>query len=58
MGSIQDYVKKFITIILDIHEIIEKDKPFYFINNLSWQAIIKLQRRKVQNLTDTMTIAM
>ena len=54
-GLVQDYVKKFMTIMLDIHDMMKKDKLFYFINGLSQDATIELQRRKVQNLANAMT---
>ena len=34
-GSVQDYVKKFITIMLDIRDMTEKDKLFTFLDGLS-----------------------
>ena len=49
-------MKMFTTIMLDIHDIMEKDKLFFFLNGLSCDAIIKLQRRRVQNLADVMTV--
>ena len=35
IGSVQDYVKKFTTIMLDIRDITEKDKLFAFLDSLS-----------------------
>ena len=57
IGLVQDYVKKFTTIMLDILDMTKKDKLFYFIDSLSWDVTIELQKRKVQNLTSTMIVA-
>ena len=46
-GSVQDYVKKFTTIMLDIRDMTEKDKLFHFLDGLSWDAAMELQRRRV-----------
>ena len=42
IGLVQDYVKKFTTIMLDIQDMIEKDKLFYFIDDLSSEVAIEL----------------
>ena len=41
---------------LDIQDMIEKDKLFYFMDGLLRDAAIELQRRRVQNLTDAMIV--
>ena len=41
IGSVQDYVKKFTTIILNIWDIAEKDKLFYFMDSLLQDATIE-----------------
>ena len=51
-GLIQDYVKMFIMIMLDICDMMEKDNLFFFLNGLSCDAAMDLQRRRVQNLVD------
>ena len=56
-GSVQDYVKQFTTIMLDIRDMTEKDKLFYFMDGLSREAAIELQRRRVQTLSDAVTAA-
>ena len=55
IGSVQDYVKKFTTIMLDIRDMTEKDKLFHFLNGLSWEAAMELQRRRVQSLMEAVT---
>ena len=42
---------------LDIRDMIEQDKLFSFLDGLSWEAAIELQKRKVQSLTEAMTVA-
>ena len=56
-GSVHDYVKTFTTITLDFCDMTEKDKLFSFLNGLSHDVAMKLQRRRVSNLTDAITIA-
>ena len=41
-GSMQDYMKQFIIIMLDIRDMTEKDKLFYFIDGLSHDATLEL----------------
>ena len=36
------YVKKFTTIMLDIRDMMEKDKLFAFLDGLLWEAAIEL----------------
>ena len=40
---------------LDIYDILEKDKLFYFMDSLLHDVVIKLQRRKLQNLANVAT---
>ena len=47
----------FTMIMLDIRDMIEKDKLFYFIYILLCDVIIELQRRRIQNLANAMTAA-
>ena len=42
MGSVQDYVKMLTTIMLDIRDKMEKDKPFFLLNSLLCDAAMKL----------------
>ena len=44
---LQDYVKMFTTIMLDIHDMMEKDKLFFFLDGLSRDAAMELQRIRV-----------
>ena len=39
---IQDYVKNFTTIILDIWDMIENDKLFVFVDGLLWKVAMEL----------------
>ena len=47
IGLVQDYVKMFTTIILDIHDMMEKDKLFFFLHGLSCDVAMEFQRRRV-----------
>ena len=49
----QDYVKKFTTIMLDIKDITEK--LFSFLDSLLWEAAMELQWRRVQSLIEAVT---
>ena len=57
MGSVQDCLKMFTMIMLDIHDMMEKDKLFFFLDGLSCDVAMELQRRRVQNLTNAVTVA-
>ena len=48
-------MKKFTTIMLDIRDMTEKDKLFHFLDGLSREAAMELQRRRVQSLTEAVT---
>ena len=39
---VQDYVKKFTTIMLDIRDMTKKDKLFAFLDGLSWETVMEL----------------
>ena len=56
-GSVQDYVKMFTTIMLDICDMTKKDKLFFFLDSLSCKVAMELQRRKVQNLANAIIAA-
>ena len=45
----------FTTIMLDIYDITEKDKLFFFLDGLSRDTTMELQRRRVQNLANVLT---
>ena len=42
---------------LDIHDMMEKDKLFFFLDNLSCDVAIELKRRNVQNLANVIIVA-
>lgn len=42
-SNVRDYVKAFSTLMLDIHDMLEKDKLFYFLEYLNPWAKIELQ---------------
>ena len=50
-------MKQFIIIMLDICDMMENDKLFYFIDSLSQDATMELQRRRVQKLANMVTTA-
>ncbi|KAL0414376.1 UNVERIFIED_CONTAM: hypothetical protein Sradi_1639300 [Sesamum radiatum] len=56
-GSMQDYVKSFSALMLDIHDMSEKDKLFTFMDGLKPWARIELQRQRVTDLGSAMTAA-
>ena len=47
IGSVQDYVKMFTMIMLNICDMMEKDKLFIFLDGLSCDMVMELQRRRV-----------
>ncbi|GJT45453.1 putative retrotransposon gag domain, aspartic peptidase domain protein [Tanacetum coccineum] len=47
---IQEYVKEFITLVLEILELSDQDSLFYFLDGLQGWAKTELERRGVQNL--------
>ncbi|KAL0385887.1 UNVERIFIED_CONTAM: hypothetical protein Sradi_2983000 [Sesamum radiatum] len=54
-GSMQDYVKSFSALMLDIRDMSEKDKLFTFIEGLKLWARLELQRQRVTDLGSAMT---
>ncbi|KAE8676710.1 hypothetical protein F3Y22_tig00111582pilonHSYRG00743 [Hibiscus syriacus] len=50
-GTTREYVREFSTLMLDIKDMLERDKLFYFLEGLKSWARFKLQRQKVQDLT-------
>ncbi|KAL0449095.1 UNVERIFIED_CONTAM: hypothetical protein Slati_1465900, partial [Sesamum latifolium] len=56
-GSIQDYVKAFSALMLDIRDMLEKDKLFTFMEGLKPWAHVELQRQRVTDLGSAMTAA-
>ncbi|KAL0293481.1 UNVERIFIED_CONTAM: hypothetical protein Sradi_6935100 [Sesamum radiatum] len=56
-GSMQDYVKSFSALMLDIRDMSEKDKLFTFMEGLKPWARIELQRQRVTDLGSAMTAA-
>ncbi|TYK30028.1 uncharacterized protein E5676_scaffold587G00390 [Cucumis melo var. makuwa] len=54
-GSIQEYVKQFAGLMLDICDISEKDKVFCFVEGLKSWAKTNLYEQRVQDLTSTYT---
>ncbi|KAL0434760.1 UNVERIFIED_CONTAM: hypothetical protein Sradi_0183900 [Sesamum radiatum] len=56
-GSMQDYVKSFSVLMLDIRDMSEKDKLFKFMEGLKPWARIELQRQRVTDLGSAMTAA-
>ena len=50
ISSIREYIKKFLALMLDIREVSEKDKMFFFLEGLKPWARTELQRQRVQEL--------
>ena len=50
-------MKKFITIMLDIRDMTKKEKLFTFLDGLSWEAAMEVQRRRVQSLIEMVIVA-
>ncbi|KAL0462683.1 UNVERIFIED_CONTAM: hypothetical protein Slati_0155900 [Sesamum latifolium] len=57
IGSMQDYVKAFSALMLDIRDMSEKDKLFTFMEGLKPWARVELQRQRVTDLGSAMTAA-
>ncbi|KAL0447552.1 UNVERIFIED_CONTAM: hypothetical protein Slati_1883100 [Sesamum latifolium] len=57
IGSMQDYVKSFSALMLDIRDMSEKDKLFTFMEGLKPWARLELQRQRVTDLWSTMAAA-
>ncbi|KAL0396202.1 UNVERIFIED_CONTAM: hypothetical protein Scaly_0068600 [Sesamum calycinum] len=56
-GSVQNYVKAFSALMLDIRDMSEKDKLFTFMESLKLWARLELQRQRVINLGSAMATA-
>ncbi|TYK21000.1 uncharacterized protein E5676_scaffold328G00270 [Cucumis melo var. makuwa] len=56
-GEIWEYVKQFAGLMLDIRDMSEKDKVFYFVEGLKPWARAKLYEQKVQDLTSAYAAA-
>ncbi|KAL0411790.1 UNVERIFIED_CONTAM: hypothetical protein Slati_3768700 [Sesamum latifolium] len=56
-GSMQDYVKAFSALMLDIRDMSEKDKLFTFMEGLKPWVRVELQRQRVTDLGSAMTAA-
>ncbi|KAL0381353.1 UNVERIFIED_CONTAM: hypothetical protein Sangu_0199600 [Sesamum angustifolium] len=56
-GPVRDYVKAFLTMMLDIRDMSEKDKLFTFMEGLKPWARLELQRQRVINLGLAMAAA-
>ncbi|KAL0454956.1 UNVERIFIED_CONTAM: hypothetical protein Slati_0834800 [Sesamum latifolium] len=57
IGSMQDYVKAFSALMLNIRDMSEKDKLFTFMEGLKPWARVELQRQQVTDLGSAMTAA-
>ena len=55
-GLVRDYVKEFSSLMLDMKNMLEKDKLFNFMFELQWWAEMELRRQGVRDLPTTMTI--
>ncbi|KAL0420399.1 UNVERIFIED_CONTAM: hypothetical protein Slati_3062800 [Sesamum latifolium] len=55
--SLKEYVKSFSALMLDIHDMSEKDKLFTFMEGLKLWARLELQRQQVTDLGSAMTAA-
>ncbi|XP_072980653.1 uncharacterized protein [Typha angustifolia] len=56
-GSIREYVKQFSTLMLDIRDMSEKDKPFHFLEGLKPWAQTELRRRDIPDLAAAQAVA-
>ena len=57
IGTVRKYVKKFSGLMLDIKDMSEEDKLFYFLERLEPWARTELQRQRVQDLATAQTAA-
>ncbi|KAA0055941.1 uncharacterized protein E6C27_scaffold319G00670 [Cucumis melo var. makuwa] len=57
IGEIREYVKQFVGLMLDIRDMSEKDKVFYFVEGLKPWARAKLYEQRVQDLTSAYAAA-
>ncbi|CAL5413401.1 unnamed protein product [Camellia sinensis] len=56
-GTIREYVKEFSGLMLDIKDMSEKDKLFFFLEGLKPWARVELQRQRVQDLAHAQAAA-
>ncbi|TYK15436.1 uncharacterized protein E5676_scaffold571G00880 [Cucumis melo var. makuwa] len=56
-GKIREYVKQFAGLMLDIRDMLEKDKVFCFVEGLKPWAKAKLYEQRVQDLTSAYAVA-
>ncbi|KAL2237411.1 UNVERIFIED_CONTAM: hypothetical protein Sindi_0932800 [Sesamum indicum] len=56
-GSVREYVKAFLALMLNIRDMLEKDKLFTFMEGLKPSACLELQRQRVTDLSSAMTAA-
>ena len=56
-GTVREYVKQFSALMLDIRDMSEKDKLFYFLEGLKPWAQAELQRQRVQDLASAQAAA-
>ena len=56
-GTIQEYVKEFAGLMLDVSDMTEKDKIFSFVEGLKPWAMTKLYKQKVQDLASAYALA-
>ncbi|KAK3184779.1 hypothetical protein Dsin_032065 [Dipteronia sinensis] len=56
-GCIHNYIKEFSTLILEIEDMFDKDKLFFFIDGLKEWARVNQERRNVQDLDAAITAA-
>ncbi|XP_023764406.1 uncharacterized protein LOC111912904 [Lactuca sativa] len=57
VGSIKDYVAEFTALMLELPELQEKDKLFYFQDGLQSWAYNELKRRNVQDIDEAIVVA-
>ena len=56
-GTVREFVRGFSTLMLDIRDMSEKDKMFYFLEGLKPWARTELQRQRVQDVATAMAAA-
>ncbi|XP_022745098.1 uncharacterized protein LOC111295720 [Durio zibethinus] len=56
-GTVREFVRSFSTIMLDIRDMSEKDKMFYFLEGLKPWVRTELLRQKVQDVVTAMAVA-
>lgn len=57
IGSIQDYVVEFTILMLELPDMQEKDKLFYFMDGLQSSACNELKRRNVRDIDEGIVVA-